>query len=297
MATSMTARQRVPRRSIAHRAVLLNSTPIDLTGSDMDSPVGAIAPKIEAKKLYDELKEIEESQDVVRNTDEFICCNCFQFISIYDGLSIRNCLHEICIVCSRRLILESHTVDVKCPIVNCELYFQDREVRALLTQQEYANHVNHKVNPCNDENIYQELMELEQQSGFIASLSEFECEICYTDVAIGDGMMIRECLHQFCIDCIRNTINSSEEAEVKCPAATCECIIQDREIRSLLTQAEFDKYTMKIMRIAESKAPNSFHCKKANCTGWAICEDNVNFFRCPICTSDNCLSCQVSLLS
>lgn len=80
---------------------------------------------------------------------------------------------------------------------------------------------------------------------------------------------------------------------VKCPESGCECIVQDREIRSLLTQEEFDKYSSKILRIAESKSPNSFHCKKANCIGWAICEDDVIFFRCPICSSVNCLQCQV----
>ena len=27
---------------------------------------------------------------------------------------------------------------------------------------------------------------------------EFECAICYTDVAPGDGVRLHQCLHQFC---------------------------------------------------------------------------------------------------
>ena len=35
----------------------------------------------------------------------------------------------------------------------------------------------------------------------------------------------------------------------------------------------------------------SFHCKTADCRGWCIVEENVNFFPCPLCGQQNCLTC------
>ncbi|KAJ6645651.1 RanBP-type and C3HC4-type zinc finger-containing protein 1 [Pseudolycoriella hygida] len=39
-----------------------------------------------------------------------------------------------------------------------------------------------------------------------------------------------------------------EEAEINCPAIDCSAFIHDREVRSLLTQNEFDKYNAKSLR-------------------------------------------------
>lgn len=141
--------------------------------------------------------------------------------------------------------------------------------------------------------LYDQLVELEAQDGVIFNLDTFECEICFCDIGISDGIMIRNCLHQFCIECVRQLIISYEDADVICPASGCESVLQDREIRALLTQTEFDKYLVKTLRIAESKAANSYHCKRADCDGWCIVEDELNMFTCPQCSSDNCLSCRV----
>lgn len=143
--------------------------------------------------------------------------------------------------------------------------------------------------------LYKELLELEEQS-LIRTTETFECQICFTEIQPNEGIMIRDCLHQFCIDCVRGTITSCEEAEIKCPAIDCNCYIHDREVRSLLTQSEFDRYSAKISRIAESKATNSYHCKLPNCEGWCIVEEEVDEFICPRCSSVNCLTCLVCIL-
>lgn len=38
---------------------------------------------------------------------------------------------------------------------------------------------------------------------------------------------------------------------------------------------------------------NTFHCKTPDCGGWTIYDDDVNVFKCPLCTKINCLTCQV----
>lgn len=45
------------------------------------------------------------------------------------------------------------------------------------------------------------------------------------------------------------------------------------------------------MKLAESKIVNTFHCKTPDCSGWAVYEDDVNVFLCPVCKKRNCLTC------
>ena len=33
---------------------------------------------------------------------------------------------------------------------------------------------------------------------YIENTENFQCLICYEDVEIGEGVMLRECLHNFC---------------------------------------------------------------------------------------------------
>lgn len=274
----MDSKKVTKRRSIALRA-LQSIEIIDLT---LDSP-------IRKDDKQTELKVVTDAETSNPNIEKQLCCVCNEegVLEIF-WIATRKCQHRTCIFCAENLIKNSPTVKVKCFV--CEHHLEDEEIRMLLTQQDHvgSNHVN-------KESLYKELMDLEEQSGYIPNLVVFECEICLMEIDIGDGMTIRNCLHQFCIDCVRGSINNSTDATVKCPATLCENIVEDREIRSLVTQAEFDKYSLKMLQIVESQSSNSFHCKTPDCHGWAIVDDAVVFFICPICSSINCLSCQVCL--
>lgn len=144
---------------------------------------------------------------------------------------------------------------------------------------------------------YSELLSLDNLDGVALNVEAFECTVCLTECEIGDGVVLRNCLHSFCKDCIRNTIVYSEEAEVTCPFYddnyTCESHIQDREIKAMLTKEEHDEHLAKSLRVAENQIENSFHCRTPNCKGWCIFDDNVNQFKCPICSLINCLTCRV----
>ncbi|XP_031627037.1 uncharacterized protein LOC116343233 [Contarinia nasturtii] len=144
---------------------------------------------------------------------------------------------------------------------------------------------------------YIELLSLDDSMDLTTNTSVFECPVCFVDYEPFEGVILRNCLHTFCKDCIRNTIIYSDDAEVKCPFIdnqySCDCLLQDREIKALLSKSEYDEHLAKSLRIAENQIENSFHCKTPDCKGWCIYEDDVNAFKCPICRLENCLTCRV----
>lgn len=54
----------------------------------------------------------------------------------------------------------------------------------------------------------------------------------------------------------------------------------------------YEKHLQRSLVTAESQERNSFHCKTNDCPGWCIYEDLVNFFSCPVCKKENCLTCK-----
>ncbi|XP_065676325.1 ranBP-type and C3HC4-type zinc finger-containing protein 1-like isoform X2 [Hydra vulgaris] len=143
-------------------------------------------------------------------------------------------------------------------------------------------------------NNYQAMWNL-MQLKLLRNENMFECPICFNDVEQGNGVVLRECLHEFCEACLAETINTNDSPEVACPyndKYACPAIITHQEIIEILLPDDYDKYLQRSLRVAESSNSNSFHCRKPNCPGWCYYEDEVNFFDCPICESRNCLTCR-----
>ncbi|XP_043394851.1 sharpin isoform X1 [Chelonia mydas] len=142
---------------------------------------------------------------------------------------------------------------------------------------------------------FQQLLQLEEEV-LVPSQEAMECRICYLPVAPGDGVLLRECLHNFCRDCLRQVVIYSQEPQVSCPfrddTYACSSKLQEREVRALVSAEEYKRFLERGLVAAERRTQNSYHCKTADCQGWCIYEDAVNEFRCPICWGLNCLLCK-----
>lgn len=154
-----------------------------------------------------------------------------------------------------------------------------------------------RISPDPDQ-LYTQLKALGDRGGFITNAEEFDCVICMVTIEVGDGVRLRDCLHEFCLNCMKRAIVLSDEAEIPCPfgdgTTKCDGKILELEIRAILDKEAYEKYLIRSLRIAENTIQNTVHCKLPNCDGWCICEDNVNQFVCQKCDSVNCVSCQVS---
>ncbi|XP_066254774.1 uncharacterized protein [Euwallacea similis] len=142
---------------------------------------------------------------------------------------------------------------------------------------------------------YMQLVSLDS-ADVVPNADKFECLVCFLEVAPNEGVTLRECLHQFCRDCLARTVEFCDEAEVKCPYRddkySCEIALQEREIKALVSKELYELHLAKSVAEAENRMEKTFHCKTPDCKGWCIFEDNVNEFRCPVCRKINCLTCQ-----
>ncbi|XP_051952498.1 ranBP-type and C3HC4-type zinc finger-containing protein 1 [Xyrauchen texanus] len=142
---------------------------------------------------------------------------------------------------------------------------------------------------------YARLVQMDGQD-LVPNPERVECRICYLELESGEGVLLRECLHCFCKECLRSVILMSEDPQVACPyrdeAYACDCILQEREIRALVAVEDYERWLQRGLSVAESRCEGSYHCATADCPGWCVYEDAVNTFHCPVCKKHNCLLCK-----
>ncbi|XP_041040697.1 ranBP-type and C3HC4-type zinc finger-containing protein 1 isoform X1 [Carcharodon carcharias] len=170
----------------------------------------------------------------------------------------------------------------------------DEELCRILQEREAMQRYQQELEEKRLQN-YQNLLQLDGQH-LVLNREPIECRICLLDVKPGEGVVLRDCLHSFCSECLKQLIRSCTEPQVPCPfrdeSYACNSKLQEREVRALVSLEDYDKFLDRGMSVAESSSENSYHCKTADCRGWCIYEDMVNEFRCPICLKLNCLLCK-----
>ncbi|XP_078086378.1 ranBP-type and C3HC4-type zinc finger-containing protein 1 isoform X2 [Mustelus asterias] len=170
----------------------------------------------------------------------------------------------------------------------------DEELCRILQEKEATQRYQQELEEKRLRN-YQNLLQLDGQH-LILNHQPIECRICLQDVKPGEGVVLRDCLHSFCRECLKQLIRSCTDPQVPCPYRdenyACDSKLQEREVRALVSLEDYDKFLDRSMSVAESSSENSYHCKTADCRGWCIYEDTVNEFHCPICSKLNCLLCK-----
>lgn len=281
------------------------------------------------------LEEIEP--DYYPNACAFTCTLCRKKIESKEGITLQNCLHNFCLSCLGDVIIANTTAQVKCPFMeyDCDGVLLDSEIKSLVSEENYGIHLDQSLiefgakgvtkppvptkwlcNTCRQSNSiirdrcafcdiekpkpiseYEELLTLEDGE-LVENYEEFECPICFVTYGIGEGFLLRGCLHVFCKECLSDTIINSNVPQIKCPYMdedySCDEILQDREIRSAITPENYEKYLKMSLNMAEKGIKESYHCLTVDCHGWWINEDEANDVRCPVCEIRNCLNCNVS---
>lgn len=171
------------------------------------------------------------------------------------------------------------------------IYKPDAEEERRMKQEDLAMLLYQQAQQEEREKNYHYFLETDNME-LIPNQEDVDCPICFTPLAPSEGVVLRECLHTFCRECLKGTIVNSQDAEVACADTTCDCKLLDREIKALLSEEELQRFLELRLSIAESRAEHSFHCQTPNCRGWCIYEDEVNDFYCNICQETNCIPCR-----
>lgn len=94
---------------------------------------------------------------------------------------------------------------------------------------------------------YESLLKLMQNNNLIFNTDPFECGHCSKMCQPMCGILLQDCLHSVCCDCIRAHIclNAGNEKVTCLYSPSCDGFVQPQEIKALLTAGEFADYEYK----------------------------------------------------
>lgn len=236
------------------------------------------------------------SEDSIINTKEPANCGvCKREIDVGRGIVLKGCLHTFCRRCLVHSIENSKTAVMMCPskMVCCQGEVRDDEIKAMLTPEGYDKYVTEQL--IRMEVI--DLAEIHDSYDYVENKNVFCCDLCIKDCATGDGIVLKNCLHQFCKPCLSQHIQTSDEVEIPCPYRTgdgsnCIGILMDTEVRSLISIEVYVGLLGKSLKIAENSNPAAYHCKTPGCLLWIEILGEVDEFECGACQRVNCVLCK-----
>lgn len=244
--------------------------------------------------------------DVVR-ISTMNCSLCLEVIPKVNGFTLKTCCHNFCKKCLIQTIQLKHdplTGAVKCPleIENCDKNIMEVEIRQLLgvdylvfeEQIKYNKELSLEMEKQSRESLIPILLNMDLE--MCPNVNAFECTICFTEVAVDQGVLLQECLHNFCKECLIGHINASEEFEVRCPFLEndqpCKEFLREREIKAILSSDDFEKHIQKSLKLAENANELTFHCRTPDCMNFVEVGEGVVNFTCLACKKINCIACK-----
>ncbi|KAG8198986.1 hypothetical protein JTE90_001786 [Oedothorax gibbosus] len=242
------------------------------------------------KKAFDKLICEKVSHDVVEKEDNNEIQNSIENSVLTVGeISSSSCDSNVINHVTNELLI----AEISIQNVTDDVSLENSPNSMINDDQENQNEIAYMQNEESAKN-YQFLLDMENLN-LVRNIVNFTCPVCFGEFESDQGVVLHECLHTFCLDCLRSVIEFAEEAEVKCPYRdemySCDHHLQQREIKALVPPDVYERYLQRSVTTAESLADKSFHCKTPDCPGWCMIEDSINVFQCPVCGHYNCLNC------
>lgn len=251
-------------------------------------------------------------EKLIKNREDFVCSICEEFIVKHQGNVLKACLHNFCSPCLVKHITENHNdFEVACPfsLNPCEGMLDYDEIKELLGIDFAAFELN--IVQLMDETL-RERERLEQSGAnellpfliqsdeqhYIENYEAFECQVCFVDTEIGDGIILKKCLHKFCKVCLIATVKHSDDFEVKCPHndpdyGNCKEFLTEREILYIVPNDIFEKHLEKSLKLYEGTYAQALtHCLTPDCRGFVEADANLRGFTCQVCQIVNCIGCK-----
>ncbi|UJR15528.1 hypothetical protein I4U23_002467 [Adineta vaga] len=125
----------------------------------------------------------------------------------------------------------------------------------------------------------------------------FQCSICCNNVEDRSAIyQITSCNCQFCPECMRQYCISQVNigsVPIQCPSINCNNLLSIDEIRSFLTDFQFDFYIKLLLDYEVTKDPQRLFCPHVDCGHiLTVTRDKKQPITCTKCQNSICLKCR-----
>ncbi|KAG7261470.1 hypothetical protein CRUP_003338 [Coryphaenoides rupestris] len=155
--------------------------------------------EVQATMMYQQVVQAEEvlrnlnfldllntdDQKIVPSVTEFECDICMCAVPPGEGATLRECVHSFCRECLRGTILNCQDPEVCCPFTdnqyNCDKKLQDREIKALLTDEEHQRFLELRLSIAEarlKNSFHCQTLNCQGWCVYEDEVDQFPCELC-----------------------------------------------------------------------------------------------------------------------
>ncbi|XP_021731350.1 probable E3 ubiquitin-protein ligase RNF217 [Chenopodium quinoa] len=125
----------------------------------------------------------------------------------------------------------------------------------------------------------------------------FVCDICTDSKPQQESFLIKGCSHYYCVDCVRNYVDSKLEggvSQIDCPVPKCSGTLDPEHCREILIGGTFFKWGILLCE-STIVASQKFYCPFKDCSALLIDDGSKKVTRseCPSCYRLFCAQCRV----
>jgi hypothetical protein len=126
-----------------------------------------------------------------------------------------------------------------------------------------------------------------------------KCRICFDDFDSEGLVVLRECGHEFCKDCLHQFVLAKESegaVVILCPLNECKKAISQRELMAIVGTSKFEQLDKRALERIVAQDPTFHMCPTPDCSyivWWTGETEKVPAMLCPKCGHERCLRCGV----
>lgn len=164
--------------------------------------------------------------------------------------------------CKKEFLRKQYTRQVSCPTCrepNCiDCMVVHRGMKCTEYIKKYVEDMDRGrlEDPKEKAKRYQDLVAAYQKE-CVLTTEEFECPRCLVEVEIGTGIILKNCLHRICRECVANAAKESASTEVLCPYdkdnVKCTITMLNLDIKACMTKEDYAAHCLKPQRLPVTK--------------------------------------------
>ncbi|CAL8339319.1 unnamed protein product [Lota lota] len=142
------------------------------------------AEAVQRERNFLELLQTDD-QGIVPCLTELECSICMCPVLPGEGATLRECLHSFCRDCLQGTIVNSQDAEVSCPfadnLYNCDKKLQDREIKALLTDEEHQRFLELRLSIAESRqknSFHCQTLNCQGWCVYEDEVNEFPCDLC-----------------------------------------------------------------------------------------------------------------------
>lgn len=131
-----------------------------------------------------------------------------------------------------------------------------------------------------------------------------ECSVCFDELPANEMLVLNECYHTFCLDCLGGFIGAqinnlnvqvdkNGDVGIYCPWKGCKRMLDLTDVQRCVSEDQFERLDTILRDIAIARLGDIVWCRTTDCPSAMVQYEDSNMYICYVCKGTICIECEI----